>query len=672
MGCLCCKGTSVNDYVAETEREKEQNKSSEQVIAPSKREEIVVEVDKVGTDVSVHPISKPALQANVGSVPASNNEEEKKTKIVEGQGPMHHRRRASMDLGVNGGHKTMSWIVSMPHAAKGEQLLAGWPAWLASVAGEAIQGWVPRSAESFEKLNKIGQGTYSSVYKARDLKTGKIVAMKKVRFLNMDPESVRFMAREINILRKLDHPNVMKLEGLVTSRMSCSLYLIFEYMEHDLAGLAASPKIKFTEPQIKCYMKQLFHGLEHCHSRGILHRDIKGSNLLIDDNGVLKIGDFGLATSFQPDKSQPLTSRVVTLWYRAPELLLGATEYGVAIDLWSAGCILAELFAGKPIMPGRTEVEQMHKIFKLCGSPSEDYWRKSKLPHSTIFKPQHPYKRCVSETFKEFPSSALALIDTLLAIEPEKRGTAASAVHSEFFTKNPLPCDPSSLPKYPPSKEFDVKLRDEEVRRKKAEAVKGRGPESVRRGPRESKEVSPEYDAQGQSNTKSISEKYYPLENDESDFPIEPPRIPNNGFSLSNSMVHPCAVGYSWTKKVKEGDGYVGLGRTTVSSQNGSEMRRQISHMPQAPADMSNTHFKKNERVPVKESTGYVPRQNRIHYSGPLMPPGGNMEEMLKEHERRIQEAVRKARLDKARTKKNCYDHGQSNSLYQNGNFHNP
>jgi len=108
--------------------------------------------------------------------------------------------------------------------------------------------------------------------------------------------------------------------------------------------------------QIKCYMKQLLCGLEHCHSRGVLHRDIKGSNLLVDNNGTLKIGDFGLATVYEPDSKVPLTSRVVTLWYRAPELLLGSTDYGAAIDLWSAGCILAELLVGKPIMPGRTEV----------------------------------------------------------------------------------------------------------------------------------------------------------------------------------------------------------------------------------------------------------------------------------------------------------------------------
>jgi serine/threonine protein kinase len=217
--------------------------------------------------------------------------------------------------------------------------------------------------------------------------------------------------------------------------------------------------------QVKCYMQQLLCGLEHCHSRHILHRDIKGSNLLIDNRGILKIADFGLASFFDPEQRHPLTSRVVTLWYRPPELLLGATNYGVAVDLWSSGCILAELYAGKPIMPGRTEVEQLHKIFKLCGSPSEDYWRKSKLPHATIFKPQHPYARRVSETFKDFPPPAVALVDVLLSVDPADRGTASSALQSEFFATKPYACNPSSLPRYPPSKEFDAKRREEEARR---------------------------------------------------------------------------------------------------------------------------------------------------------------------------------------------------------------
>lgn len=108
--------------------------------------------------------------------------------------------------------------------------------------------------------------------------------------------------------------------------------------------------------QVKCYMKQLLSGLEHCHNRGILHRDIKSSNLLLSKEGILKIADFGLATSYDPENMQPMTSQVVTLWYRPPELLLGATYYGVGVDLWSVGCILAELLTGEPIFPGRTEV----------------------------------------------------------------------------------------------------------------------------------------------------------------------------------------------------------------------------------------------------------------------------------------------------------------------------
>ncbi|KAH7440953.1 hypothetical protein KP509_03G017600 [Ceratopteris richardii] len=349
------------------------------------------------------------------------------------------------------------------------------------------------------------------------------------------------MAREILVLRQLDHPNVIKLEGLVTSRLSCSLYLVFEYMEHDLAGLAACPGIVFTEPQIKCYMRQLLCGLEHCHTRGVLHRDIKGSNLLIDNNGILKIADFGLATFFHPDQNQPLTSRVVTLWYRPPELLLGASEYGVGVDLWSAGCILAELFAGKPIMPARTEVEQLHKIFKLCGSPTEEYWKKSKLPHATIFKPQQPYERCIATTFKDFPPSSLELLDKLLAIEPSERGTATQALKSKFFTTTPYACDPSSLPQYPPSKELDAKKRDEEIKKQRnvGERAQADAP-SRRTRDRSSRAVpAPEVTAELQGNLqkKRVSiQPTLPSRNDKfpqahEDGALNPRNLPVNGNS---------------------------------------------------------------------------------------------------------------------------------------------
>uniref|UniRef100_A0A6M2EB77 Protein kinase domain-containing protein n=1 Tax=Populus davidiana TaxID=266767 RepID=A0A6M2EB77_9ROSI len=477
---------------------------------------------------------------------------------------------------------------NLPKQTRGEQFAAGWPPWLSAVCGEALNGWIPRRADTFEKIDKIGSGTYSNVYKARDLLTGKVVALKKVRFDNLEPESVKFMAREILILRRLDHPNVVKLEGLVTSRMSCSLYLVFEYMVHDLAGLAASPAVKFTEPQVKCYMHQLLSGLEHCHNRGVLHRDIKGSNLLIDNEGVLRIADFGLASLFDPNHKLPMTSRVVTLWYRPPELLLGATDYGVGIDLWSAGCILAELLAGKPIMPGRTEVEQLHKIYKLCGSPSDEYWKKSKLPNATLFKPREPYKRCIRETFKDFSPSSLPLIETLLAIDPAERQTATAALKSEFFTTEPYACEPSSLPKYPPSKEMDAKRRDDEARRlRTASKAQGDAAKKPRTRERHARGM-PASDANAElpsnidrrrlinhANAKSKSEKFPPPHQDGAlgyplgsshhiDPALVPPDVPFSTTSFtywkepiqtwSGPLVDPAGVGAPRRKKKNAGD----------------------------------------------------------------------------------------------------------------------
>ncbi|XP_042054957.1 probable serine/threonine-protein kinase At1g54610 [Salvia splendens] len=521
----------------------------------------------------------------VGSVNTSKSEGEAVSVVVDGSqvpnGRDKNDERKEENARQPRGERRRSWpnprLSNPPKNIHGEQVAAGWPSWLSSVAGEAINGWTPRRADSFVKIDKIGQGTYSNVYKAKDAITGKVVALKKVRFDKLEPESVRFMAREILILRRLDHPNVVKLQGLATSRMSCSLYLVFDYMEHDLAGLVASPGIKFTEPQVKCYMNQLLSGLEHCHNRHVLHRDIKGSNLLIDDGGVLKIADFGLASTFDPNSKQPMTSRVVTLWYRPPELLLGATHYGEGIDLWSAGCILAELFAGKPIITGRTEVEQLHRIFKLCGSPSEEYWKKSKLPHATTFKPQQSYKRCIRETFKDFPQSALSLIDTLLAIDPSERQTATAALKSEFFTAKPYACEPSSLPKYPPSKEMDARRRDEEARRLRAAgktqadgAKKPRARERATRGapaPEANAELQANIDRRrliSYANAKSKSEKFPPPHQDGGlGYPVgasqhldptyNPPNVPlsSTNFSYpkdpmqawSGPLADPAAVG---------------------------------------------------------------------------------------------------------------------------------
>ncbi|XP_073158945.1 probable serine/threonine-protein kinase At1g54610 [Henckelia pumila] len=713
MGCICGKPYAIDDS-NESPRERLSGKESSDLRAPravsSRREENLRLKDRLDSNSN----------SNEGGFIFVDKQVNGSSRLYVEQ---LEKKREKAECVTAAPHPGAGMV---PRAIEGEEVAAGWPPWLAAVAGEAIKGWVPRRADSFEKLDKIGQGTYSNVYRARDLDAGKVVALKKVRFDNLEPESVRFMAREIHILRRLNHPNIVKLEGLVTSRMSCSLYLVFEYMEHDLAGLASHPGLKFTEPQVKCYMQQLLRGLDHCHSRGILHRDIKGSNLLIDNNGILKIADFGLASFFDPRQSQPLTSRVVTLWYRPPELLLGATHYGTAVDLWSTGCILAELYAGKPIMPGRTEVEQLHKIFKLCGSPSEEYWRKSKLPHATIFKPQQPYKRHVAETFKDFPAPALALIEILLSIDPADRGSAASALKNEFFMARPYPCDPSSLPKYPPSKEFDAKVRDEEARRQIAAGNKGQRHDQEKRGPRESRAVpAPDANAelvssmqkrQGQSNPKSRSEMFNShFEEAASGFPIEPPR-PSQSVDEANNEPHgnihkrashsgPLVNRAAWAKAVKNMEdapknlavaeltamsGLVAARRSMLSEERRDksfpqhEVPKLIARFPGSYKEVSSSAMSQvqknnasaNSQQHDDERTsnnpvllGYGSKGNKIHYSGPLLVPSGKVDQMLKDNDRQIQEAVRRARLDKARMRKLQADRNQlsTNSLFVSG-----
>ncbi|KAH0932408.1 hypothetical protein HID58_009525 [Brassica napus] len=322
---------------------------------------------------------------------------------------------------------------------------------------------------------------------------------------------------------------------------------------------------------VKCFMKQLLSGLEHCHSRGVLHRDIKGSNLLIDNNGILKIADFGLATFYDPkQKKQTMTSRVVTLWYRPPELLLGATNYGTGVDLWSAGCIMAELLAGKPVMPGRTEI---------CTGRSTNY---PTLP----FLSRSIRTNVVSEAFSGFAPSTVHLVETLLAIDPDDRGTSTSALNSEFFTSEPLACDPSSLPKYPPSKELNIKLRDEEARRQKSLARKANGVEGARRvrfrGDRTGRAFpAPEANSENQANLdrcrmlpqtngKSKSEKFPPPHQDGAvgHHPVEEDHHQSKKNSVFSAK-HEASFGSSRSLKVGEG-----TSMRKISNKDGSSSSR--------------------------------------------------------------------------------------------------
>ncbi|KAG6771090.1 hypothetical protein POTOM_022436 [Populus tomentosa] len=329
--------------------------------------------------------------------------------------------------------------------------------------------WGSRSVDCFEKLEQIGEGTYGQVYMAREIKTGEIVALKKIR---MDNEREGFpitAIREIKILKKLHHENVINLKEIVTSpdgnKYKGGIYMVFEYMDHDLTGLADRPGMRFSVPQIKCYMRQLLTGLHYCHVNQVLHRDIKGSNLLIDNEGNLKLADFGLARSFSNDHNANLTNRVITLWYRPPELLLGTTKYGPAVDMWSVGCIFAELLHGKPIFPGKDEPEQLNKIFELCGAPDEFNWPGvSKIPWYNNLKPTRPMKRRLREVFRHFDRNALELLERMLTLDPSERISAKDALDAEYFWTDPLPCNPKSLPKYEASHEFQTKKKRQQQR----------------------------------------------------------------------------------------------------------------------------------------------------------------------------------------------------------------
>ncbi|XP_071726976.1 probable serine/threonine-protein kinase At1g54610 [Rutidosis leptorrhynchoides] len=351
----------------------------------------------------------------------------------EGRSPNPNYKVCAETVNNNNRSGPSPWQSNSPNDIIDELVAAGWPSWLAAVSGEAIKGWLPLRANTFKKLNKIEEGSCSVVYKARHIPTRKEVVLKKVRFDSSDSESAKVIAMEIAVLRLLDHPNVIKLEGIVTSRMSNSLYLVFDYMDHDLATFSSKLDTHLTEPQIKHYMHQLISGLKHCHTNGVLHRDIKGSDLLVDSNGVLKIADFGSASFFDLIPEHPVSYHVATFWYRAPELLLGSTEYGVSVDLWSAGCILAGLLAKRPILDGHTQAEQLQKIYAICGTPPDDYWERYKLPLKSSYKPSIQSNKCITETFRDFPPSSLSLLNILLSIDPAKRRSAASALTSAFL-----------------------------------------------------------------------------------------------------------------------------------------------------------------------------------------------------------------------------------------------
>ncbi|WFD36877.1 [pyruvate dehydrogenase (acetyl-transferring)] kinase [Malassezia cuniculi] len=358
----------------------------------------------------------------------------------------------------------------------------------APLAERTFHGCSP--LEDYDVSVKLGQGTFGEVKQAIQRRTGRMVALKKVTIYDVKDGLPITALREIKLLKLLNHPSIIPVIDMAYRPSNergklGDVFMVEPYMDHDLNGLLENPTVHLPMNQIKLYMRELLEGTLYMHQNKILHRDMKAANLLIDNQGQLQIADFGLARPFfDPGQAWRMggwkggvvnyTDMVVTRWYRPPELLAGQRNYGPPIDMWGIGCILAEMVIGRPIFKGASEINQLELIAQLCGSPNDDNfpgW--SSLPGVRNCGPngrpeggpntrgqldfgRHP--RVVRQHFTSVVDAGpecADLIDRMLTLDPCKRITAAEALEHPWFWTKPYPADPTTLPKYVPSKEID-------------------------------------------------------------------------------------------------------------------------------------------------------------------------------------------------------------------------
>lgn len=311
------------------------------------------------------------------------------------------------------------------------------------------------SVYRFQQLNRIQEGSYGVVYRARDRQSRELVALKKIKLDQHDGNGFPITSlREIRTLTESIHPNVVQLREVAVGERLSQIYLVMEFVEHDLYTLLRRIRTPFLLSEIKTMTRQLLSALVTVHHNWFIHRDIKTSNVLMNNHGQIKLADFGLARQFSdPPPEHGLTLEVVSLWYRAPELLLGATEYDTAIDVWSVGCVLGELLLREPLFAGSNPTDQTLRIFRLLGTPTQSSWPGfTRLAHANRIAPQTPAH--IGGLRNKFLSHLLSdqgldLLKGLLAYDSTQRPTAEEALQHPWFRESPLPAHPDTFGSFP-------------------------------------------------------------------------------------------------------------------------------------------------------------------------------------------------------------------------------